>query len=274
MAREILKNARQQAGMTQQQVADLLDVGIRQYQRIEAGVSHGTFDMWDTLEDITGIHQRKLREISEMHHGKEENLMKNDKRGNGLIEEQLFDLLNTKVDFKKCCNGAFIACSDGRIYRICKNGLYKLAKINPTKSDGYVRVGYMLDGKHYSYSAHRIIAQAFLPNPDMHEIVNHKDGNRANNSVENLEWCSQKENMLHAANMHKPKYFTVLKKRRKDKKVSSNKVAREIGMMLGVYRSIENAIKEPSEEEKIKIESYFGENIEVLLMELVGGEEA
>lgn len=73
MAREILKNARQKAGMTQQQVAERLDIGIRQYQRIEAGVSHGTFEMWDTLEGLTGIHQRKLREISETRLDKEDN---------------------------------------------------------------------------------------------------------------------------------------------------------------------------------------------------------
>ena len=67
MAREILKNARQQAGMTQQQVADLLGISLRYYQNIEAGTRTGDFVLWDTLEDITGIHQRKLREILETH---------------------------------------------------------------------------------------------------------------------------------------------------------------------------------------------------------------
>ena len=67
MAREILKNARQQAGMTQQQIADLLDISLVYYQKIEAGTRTGDFILWDTLEDITGIHQRKLREISERH---------------------------------------------------------------------------------------------------------------------------------------------------------------------------------------------------------------
>lgn len=74
MARETLKNARQAAGMTQQQIADLLDISLVYYQKIEAGTRTGDFVLWDTLEDITGIHQRKLREISDIHHGKEENL--------------------------------------------------------------------------------------------------------------------------------------------------------------------------------------------------------
>lgn len=62
--RENLKKARREAGMTQQQMADKLDISLRYYQNIEAGERTGDFILWDTLEDITGIHQRKLREIS------------------------------------------------------------------------------------------------------------------------------------------------------------------------------------------------------------------
>lgn len=59
-----LKEARQKAGMTQQQMADRLEISLRYYQQIEAGDRTGDFVIWDTLEDITGIHQRILREIS------------------------------------------------------------------------------------------------------------------------------------------------------------------------------------------------------------------
>lgn len=71
--RENLKKARQEAGLTQQKIADKLGIGIRQYQRIEKGDSHGTFELWDMLEDITGIHQRKLREIQDIHPDREAN---------------------------------------------------------------------------------------------------------------------------------------------------------------------------------------------------------
>lgn len=74
MSRENLKNARQQAGMTQQQVADALGISLVYYQKIEAGNRTGDFSLWDTLEDITGIHQRKLREISENYPDREDNL--------------------------------------------------------------------------------------------------------------------------------------------------------------------------------------------------------
>lgn len=61
--REKLKEARKNAGMTQQQVADKLGITLVYYQKIEAGSRTGDFAIWDKLEDITGIHQRKLREI-------------------------------------------------------------------------------------------------------------------------------------------------------------------------------------------------------------------
>ena len=63
VARERLKEARKKAGMTQQEVADRLGIGLRYYQKIEAGERTGDFEIWDSLEDIFNIHQRKLREF-------------------------------------------------------------------------------------------------------------------------------------------------------------------------------------------------------------------
>lgn len=64
MTRKNLKEARIAKGMTQQQVAEHLKVGVRYYQKIEAGDSTGNFELWDSLEDLFSIHQRKLRELS------------------------------------------------------------------------------------------------------------------------------------------------------------------------------------------------------------------
>lgn len=72
--REKLKEARQKAGMTQKQVAEYLNISERYYKQIEAGQRTGDFLLWDGLEDLFNIHQRKLREILENHPGKEDNL--------------------------------------------------------------------------------------------------------------------------------------------------------------------------------------------------------
>ena len=73
MARENLKKARKKAGLTQQQMADRLGISLRYSQNLETGDRNGDYTMWDMLEDITGIHQRKLRELSENRHGQKDN---------------------------------------------------------------------------------------------------------------------------------------------------------------------------------------------------------
>lgn len=59
--RENLRKARKQLKMTQQAMADQLGISLRYYQNIENGDRTGDFEIWDALEDITGIHQRILR---------------------------------------------------------------------------------------------------------------------------------------------------------------------------------------------------------------------
>lgn len=60
--RENLKKARNEKGMTQQQVADYLHISLDNYKSIEMGRRNGNFDLWDNLEDLLSIHQRILRE--------------------------------------------------------------------------------------------------------------------------------------------------------------------------------------------------------------------
>lgn len=59
--RNNLKQARRDAGMTQQQVADELSISLRHYVSIEQGDRTGNFEIWDDLEDLFKIHQRTLR---------------------------------------------------------------------------------------------------------------------------------------------------------------------------------------------------------------------
>ena len=62
--RDNLRNARKKLKMTQQVIADKLGISLRYYQNIENGDRTGDFEIWDALEDITGIHQRILRQIN------------------------------------------------------------------------------------------------------------------------------------------------------------------------------------------------------------------
>lgn len=72
--RSNLKEARQKTGMTQQQMADKLGVGLRHYKKIESGETLGSIEMWDMMEDLFSVHQRQLRQISESHPDKADNL--------------------------------------------------------------------------------------------------------------------------------------------------------------------------------------------------------
>jgi hypothetical protein len=92
--------------------------------------------------------------------------------------------------------GLYSADKTGRIYSH-KSNKY-LSSGNPNSYWGYVRVMLNKNGITKSFAVHRLIAKTFIPNPNNYPIVNHKDGNGRNNSVENLEWCTQKENVAHA----------------------------------------------------------------------------
>lgn len=63
---------------------------------------------------------------------------------------------------------------------------------------GYLMVKFSRDYKGYGFLVHRLVAQAFLPNPDAHHEVNHKDGIKENCRAGNLEWCTRSHNKLHA----------------------------------------------------------------------------
>ncbi|MBQ6004894.1 MAG: NUMOD4 motif-containing HNH endonuclease [Selenomonadaceae bacterium] len=63
---------------------------------------------------------------------------------------------------------------------------------------GYLRVTLYKDGKTKSYYVHVLVAKAFIPNPENKPCVNHRDGNKQNNAIDNLEWVTQSENARHA----------------------------------------------------------------------------
>ena len=70
------------------------------------------------------------------------------------------------------------------------------------KTNRDVRISLWKNGKGKDYLAHRLVAEAFIPNPDNKPTVNHIDGNPRNNYVENLEWATYQENNNHAFDNH------------------------------------------------------------------------
>lgn len=68
-----------------------------------------------------------------------------------------------------------------------------------TDIDGYKTVGLYKDGKRKRIKVHRLVAKAFIPEIDGKDCINHKDGNKWNNFVDNLEWCTRQENSIHAS---------------------------------------------------------------------------
>ena len=74
------------------------------------------------------------------------------------------------------------------------NNDFKLKRekiLSPSKSkNGYLRICLFKNGNKKTYSIHRLVAQAFIPNPNNLPEVNHKDESKENNRVDNLEWCN------------------------------------------------------------------------------------
>lgn len=90
--------------------------------------------------------------------------------------------------------------SIGRIWKAAnKRRRERILSEFPKDRDGYCRCSVQkLDGTWTSQPVHRLVAKAFLPIEKGREFINHKDGNRTNNSVENLEWVTPRENVIHS----------------------------------------------------------------------------
>ena len=91
----------------------------------------------------------------------------------------------------------FIEVSDlGNVRSLLRGNPYLLK--TQTDSKGYHRISIKIEGEKHTYKLHREVAKAFIPNPNSLPQVNHKDGNKDNNSMANLEWCTNRDNVHHA----------------------------------------------------------------------------
>ena len=86
--------------------------------------------------------------------------------------------------------GQYAVTEDGKVWS------YKTKRflVTSVHRNGYIKVSLWKNNKQKTYFMHRLVAEAFIPNPDNLPQVNHKDENKTNNCVSNLEWCTHKYN--------------------------------------------------------------------------------
>ena len=91
-------------------------------------------------------------------------------------------------------------------YDITKEGVVINLKTNRKykgriKNDGYLAFQTIRNNKYYCWSIHRLLAIKYIPNPNNYPVINHIDGNKLNNSIDNLEWCTHSHNTKEAVRL-------------------------------------------------------------------------
>lgn len=103
-------------------------------------------------------------------------------------------------------NGIYFVSNTGKVKSIdhyCKGRVGSGKQIGRTLKQsvshkGYLRVSLSLNKVRFNTGAHILVAKAFVPNPENKPQVNHKNGIKTDNYPDNLEWCTNKENQIHA----------------------------------------------------------------------------
>jgi len=132
--------------------------------------------------------------------------------------EQFKDEYGYKVD------GSYIIFNNGKIY-----SKYKKRFLKPTiRKNGYAYIRIYLNGEYNDYRVHTLIAKHFLKNPCKYKEINHKNCNKSDNNVKNLEWCSRSLNMKHA---YENKLWQPFKNEESNLCKLSNKVVQKIRTM-------------------------------------------
>lgn len=99
--------------------------------------------------------------------------------------------------------GTFQVSNFGRIKTFNYRNSGKEMILKPKKHNkGYLQVQLIKGNINKTYTIHRLVAEAFIPNPNNYPCVNHKDEDKTNNNADNLEWCDSKYNVRYSMNLH------------------------------------------------------------------------
>ncbi len=140
-------------------------------------------------------------------------------------------MLNQEYEISN--NGQLRRVADARIFNAYRN-----------KRNGYYYISVRVGDKAYCKRIHRLVAIAFIPNPNSLEDVNHLDGNKANNTVGNLEWCTRSRNILHAYDIGLRNRKKIKNKRGPSRKNTRSKKVRQLskqGELIATFNSLTDA---------------------------------
>ena len=123
------------------------------------------------------------------------------------MDDIQFKLRNISLPAEKWAgieDGRYAISDHGRVVSFSFKGISRILVMTAICGI-YLRIPIYRKGEKHIESIHRLVAKAFIPNPDNLPEVNHKDGDKWNNHIDNLEWCTKSQNKRHSIDvLHRP----------------------------------------------------------------------
>lgn len=131
--------------------------------------------------------------------------------------------------------GVYQISNMGRVKSFKQTSNGKILSLVNRNGDYFSVVLQGVGKKRQSARVHRLVAEAFIPNPDNLPEVNHIDGNKQNNRVENLEWCSRSRNVIHSIEMHPEQLLGMISYNKSIRPRCVAQISKKSGEVLEVF---------------------------------------